>query len=128
VPEHDVEDLARRGYTCSQIIMMMTMRWMGIEDEYMVRAVKGLTMGMGIGHACGIVTGAACALSLAHGARGMSELFPLFHRWFYERFGEPCGGINCMDLLDGDIGSHMRVCPDMIMDSWENVLELLERQ
>ena len=124
--EYEADELARRGYTCSQIIMMMTMQRMGLEDEYLVKAVKGLTMGMGIGHACGIVTGAACALSLAHGARGMSELFPMFHKWFYEKFCEPCGSINCLDLLDGDIASHMRICPDMIMDSWENISELLE--
>lgn len=126
MPEYDVTELAMRGYTCSQIMVMMTMGEMDIEDEHLVRAVKGLSMGMGVGHACGIVTGAACALSLARGARGISELFPMFYGWFYEKFGKSCDGINCMDLLDGDISSHMRVCPDMIVESWEKLSELLE--
>ena len=126
MPENEVRELAMRGYTCSQIMVMMTLRRMEMEDEHLVRAVKGLSMGMGVGHACGIVTGAACALSLAQGARGISELFPMFYGWFYEKFAESCGSINCQDLLDGDISAYMRVCPGMMTDSWEKLSELLD--
>jgi C_GCAxxG_C_C family probable redox protein len=123
----NVDELTMQGFSCSQVILMMTMDQIGMdEDENLVRAMKGLTQGMGVGHACGIVTGAACAFSLAAGARGASELFPLFYQWFYENYGEACGGINCLELLDGDINSRLRVCPEMISASWGKVSELLE--
>jgi hypothetical protein len=127
VPKYDVDELNRQGFSCSQVIIMMTMDQIGMEeDENLIRAARGLTQGMGIGHACGIVTSVSCALSLAFGARGASELFPQFYEWFYETYGEDCGGINCMELLGGDINERFRVCPGMIRDSWEKLSELLE--
>jgi hypothetical protein len=108
-------------------MVMMTMKLMRMEDENLVRAARGLSLGMGIGHACGIVTGAACALSLAHGARGMSELFPEFCGWFDENYGNAAGGIKCLELLAGDMNERWRVCPEMIRESWFKLEELLEK-
>jgi hypothetical protein len=126
LPKYTVDELNRKGFSCSQIMLMMTMDLIGMEeDEYLVRAVKGLTQGMGIGHACGIVTGAACSFSLARGQSGLTELFPMFYEWFYEKYGEECGGINCMELLEGDINAKLRVCPGMIGNSWDKASELL---
>lgn len=124
---HEVRELIRSGFTCSQIMVMMTMRQMDIEDEYLVRAVKGLTLGMGVGHACGIVTGAACALSLAHGLRGMSELFPMFYRYFFERYGETCESINCIDIRGGDLTPRLCVCAEMIEHSWDTLSLILAK-
>jgi hypothetical protein len=123
----NVDELNRQGFSCSQVVVMMTMTQIGIEDENLVRAVRGLSLGMGIGHVCGIVTGAACALSLAHGQRGMSELFPEFYKWFDEKYGNSCGAIKCSEILDGDIDAKIRICPGMVTNSWNVIAELLEK-
>jgi hypothetical protein len=109
-------------------MVIMTMGLMQIEDENLIRASRGLSLGMGIGHACGIVTGAACALSLACGARGISELFPEFYRWFDENYGNSSGGIKCLELLGGDMNERWRICPEMIRESWYKLEYLLEKQ
>ena len=127
MPEYEVDELYRQGFSCSQIMVMMTMSQMGIEDENLVRAARGLSLGMGIGDACGIVTGAACAFSLARGASGMSGLFPEFYGWFGENYGNSSGGIKCLELLDGDMNARWRICPDMIRESWYKIEELLDR-
>ncbi|MDR1510721.1 MAG: hypothetical protein LBS53_13935 [Synergistaceae bacterium] len=50
--KYDVDGLTIQGFSCSQVMLMMTMDQIGMEeDENLVRAMKGLTKGMGIGHA-----------------------------------------------------------------------------
>ena len=44
------------GRSCSQCMMLLAMQALGIEDENLLHAMKGLSGGMGIGHVCGIVT------------------------------------------------------------------------
>jgi hypothetical protein len=127
--QYDVDELGRQGFSCSQIMLIMTMELIGMEeDEFLVRASRGLSLGMGVGHACGIVTGAACAFSLACGAQGISQLFPLFYEWFYDSYGQDCGSINCNELLAGDFNDRMRICPDMIRESWKMAEALLTRR
>ncbi|MGI6404671.1 MAG: C-GCAxxG-C-C family protein [Oscillospiraceae bacterium] len=120
------EDLLAKGYSCSQTIMMMTMQRLGIEDEHLVRAMKGLSGGMGIQHACGIVTGAACAFSLADPQQGITTMFPAFFERFYNTYGDDVESIHCIELLHGDYENRKEVCPGMIAEAWQMVNEVLQ--
>ena len=115
-----------QGYSCSQVMMMMSMHCLQMKDENIIKAMKGLSGGMGIRHACGIVTGAACAFSLAAPERGLTELFPLFYEQFHHTYGDDAGGINCIELLNGDFESHRQICPDMIEKSWDMAYSVLK--
>jgi hypothetical protein len=121
-----VRQLISEGKSCSQVMMCMTMERLGIEDEYLVRAMRGLAGGMGVRHACGIVTGIACAMGLADERLGFSIMFPELYHWFYETYGEASGGINCHDLLDGDESNRSLRCPEMMDRTWEKAAEILE--
>jgi hypothetical protein len=100
---------------------------LGIEDEYLIKARKPLSGGMGIYHACGIITGTASAMSLADERLGFNIMFPELYHWFYETYGEDHGGVNCYDLLDGDESSRGSRCPAMMDKTWEKAAEILEK-
>ncbi len=121
-----VRELLLQGYTCSQIMVLMTMNRLGLEDSELVKAVNGLAGGMGIQHACGIVTGAACACSLASPEQGAKELFPAFYERFYQAFCSEHGSILCIDLLDGDPEGYKQRCPGMIEQAWDILESVLK--
>jgi hypothetical protein len=122
-----VWQLISEGKSCSQVMMCMAMERLGVEDEYLVQAMRGLSRGMGIRHACGVITGAACAMGLADERLGFNVMFPELYHWFYEAYGEDHGGINCQDLLDGDDRNRGSRCPEMISKTWEKAAEILEK-
>ncbi|MDR1204641.1 MAG: C-GCAxxG-C-C family protein [Peptococcaceae bacterium] len=122
----DVRQLMSEGKSCSQVMIQMSMRKLGIEDEHLIRAARGLSMGMGIRHACGILTGIACGMSLADERLGYNIMFPELFKWFYETYGDDHGGVLCAELMDGDDGNRRLRCPEMIDKTWEKACEILE--
>jgi hypothetical protein len=121
-----IRQLMNEGNSCSQVMMGMAMKKLGIEDAHLIRAMRGLSMGMGIRHACGILTGIACAMSLADERLGYKIMFPELFKWFYETYGDDHGGVLCAELMDGDDGNRPLRCPEMIDRTWEKACEILE--
>ena len=66
-------NLARQGFYCSQIVVLLGLEVRGEENPALVRALAGLSYGGGGGRgSCGAFTGACCLLGLFAG-RGRAE-------------------------------------------------------
>ena len=124
-----LRELRENGESCSQVMMHMTMMRLGVEDEHLIAAMKGLAGGMGSSarHACGILTGIASAMALADVKKGPELMFPEMYKWFSETYGEDHGGVKCTELLDGDFNNRFARCSSMIEDSLEKAAEILSK-
>jgi hypothetical protein len=104
--------LAAKGYTCSQIMIQLALKTLGVENPDLVRAMAGLAYGCGNGQAaCGALTGGCCLIALyaakgndtetaaEHLPRMLNELV----QWFETEVGGRYGGIIC-DVITGEGG------------------------
>jgi hypothetical protein len=129
-----VMQLAGRGYCCSQIMALTALNDMGRDNPDLIRTMAALCSGMGDGAgACGVYSGAVCALAL-HAGKGcdaemQDERLPLLidemRDWFLERTS--CfGGTSCAAVCGNEDG---RAAPDrcgpLIGDAVIRVKELL---
>ncbi len=128
--------LAGRGYSCSQIMIQLALEAQGKANPDLVRAVSGLSDGIGTGQcACGVLTGGACVLGLYAG-RGLDReqaderLAPMLEElveWFHETVGDRYGGIVC-HIITGDPpnqGAAMSKCGDIMMQTYAKAMEIL---
>lgn len=119
-------ELRLKGYCCSQIIMIM-----GLEDAHraenpdLIQAVRGLCNGVQTGMICGILTSAACLLSLLQPEKA-DILIADITEWFKSEYGEGCGGICCSDILAGDRMKPFTLCPQILAATYDKVLEMVE--
>ena len=66
-------ELGMQGFECSQILMMLALETDGCENPDLIRAMSGLTGGMGhCQKECGALTGGCCVLGYFAG-RGSTE-------------------------------------------------------
>ena len=107
-PYLDILTLRHEGYCCSQIIMKLVLRDLGLENPELVRSMAALCYGSGHeSGTCGILTAAACALSLSLGDNPKRELvasdLPLLLGelvgWFTAQVESAYGGIRCEEIL-----------------------------
>ncbi len=124
------------GLCCSQIMVALALEDQGEENVPLVRSMAGMCHGMGdCSGPCGVLTGAACALSL-YAAKGSAEeqeheRFPLilatFTEWFQETMAAAHGGIMCKDIMgDGTCGNpDKQHCADIMTQGYLKCLEIL---
>lgn len=107
-PYLDILSLRHEGYCCSQIIMKLVLQDLGQENPELVRSMAALCYGSGSSTGtCGLLTGAACALSLCLGNGSESELaasdLPLLLGelvgWFTSKTESAYGGVLCGEIL-----------------------------
>lgn len=89
-------ELGMQGFECSQILMMLALETDGCENPDLIRAMSGLTGGMGhCQKECGALTGGCCVLGYFAG-RGSTEeiehnqfqkIVQDYVNWFQEEFG-----------------------------------------
>lgn len=126
-------ELSQKGYFCAQILIKLALELDGKEDPDLIRAMSGLNGGLGFcGRACGALTGGCAALGYFAGKGEddeleSSELKPMiaeYVAWFDGYCGQ-FGGDSCEDILQGDPTRKMSVCPGIVADSYEKLLEIL---
>jgi hypothetical protein len=118
----EIFDYKMKGYCCSQIIMDMGLKRLGIEDQTLVDAMAGLCFGMNHGKNCGILSAGMCLLNLADPeAAGMTHARDLLE-WFEDAYG----AIDCDDLLEGDPLNKVEKCPLMIENTFMRISEMLD--
>ena len=119
-------ELRLKGYCCSQIIMIM-----GLEDAHrdenpdLIQAVRGLCNGVQTGMLCGILSSAACLISLLQPENAVILIADIVE-WFESEYGESHGGICCKDILAGDLIKRFTLCPQILAATYDKVKELLE--
>jgi len=126
-------ELAGQGFFCAQIIMTIALESEGKKDEDLIRAMGGLSGGLGFtGDVCGALSGGCCMLSYFAGKGEPDEMeHPEFREmtaelvaWFKEYTAE-YGGHSCTNILSGDQRNRMQRCPVMIQAVFEKCMELL---
>ena len=121
----EVLRLSGDGYCCSQIMVLMGLDAIGDENPELLESVAGLCGGLHSGLLCGILTGAACLLSMIDRINAKAVMIPKLTAWFKEQY-EPCyGGISCVEIIEDNPGNRMDRCPRMMAETYEKCRELL---
>lgn len=123
-----------KGYACSQTMLLIALDLEGKENPDLVRAIGGLRGGLdGSGEVCGALSGGMCFLSYFGGRGGDDEVentnLPSMSKELYEWFVEytaEYGGIDCRQILSGDLRNRVERCPMVVRDTLEKCLLLLQ--
>lgn len=129
-----VAELSLQGFSCSHIMVMVGLDAQGESNVDLLRAMSGLSGGMGCGLACGALTGGCCFLGMYAGKGGRNEeaderLKPMLDEyvdWFRDEYSERYGGTDCAKITQGDPRLKVERCPDLILQSVQKAREILE--
>ncbi len=121
----EIRRLAKEGYCCSQIMVKMGLDARGEDNPELLDAVAGLCNGIHLGLCCGILTGAACLLSLLDKKNAASNMIPRLVDWFETTYTQSYGGISCDQILDGNHMKKFERCPRIMEETFEKCRELL---
>jgi hypothetical protein len=127
--------LGQKGYSCSQIILLLGLEMRGETNSGLVRAMAGLAYGCGSGHGtCGALTGGCCLLALYAGKGGDDErpserlelMLQELSDWFADRIGSASGEMSC-DSIVGEAGpaASRQRCGAIVGDTYTKVMEIL---
>jgi len=127
--------LAQKGYTCSQILILLALEARGEQNPALVRAAAGLAYGCGTGKGtCGVLTGGSCVIALFAGKGSdeeqESEKFLLMLQdlsdWFSDHVGSQYGGIECQAILgeEGPAAARQK-CGAILAETYAKVMEIL---
>lgn len=129
-------ELAGKGYSCAQMVMLGGLRLMGRENPDLTRALAGLAQGVGCsGEICGALSGAVCLVAL-HTGKGLDhedalpESAPLMND-LVEWFREEAGALTCDAILGAQnetgVGRAMNagLCGALVLKSWTRAVAML---
>lgn len=128
-------DLSSKGYYCSQILMKIILDNEGKENSDLIRAMGGLIGGLGFNqNICGALSGGACVIGY-FASKGeddeiedenLNVMIKELIDWFKEE-GSNNKGINCSDILDGDFNNKTHICPKLVLNTFEKIIEILSK-
>ena len=130
-----ISQLHLQGFHCAQVLLIMGLEQQGKEDPDLIRAMNGLSGGLGFqGKTCGALAGGACLLALFAGRgtvaeteqRSMNLMIQQLVEWFEVKLGQEFGGIDCKTILGDDPWNRMTRCPRLINETYFMVRELLK--
>jgi len=127
--------LAQKGYTCSQILILLALEARGEQNPALVRSAAGLAYGCGTGKgSCGVLTGGSCVIALFAGKGSDEEhesekLTLMLHDlsdWFFDHVGSQYGGIECQAIVgdEGPAAARQR-CGAILGETYAKVMEIL---
>jgi hypothetical protein len=117
--------LSSEGYCCSQIMIQVGLEAKQEENPELLDAVAGLCNGIHRGLCCGILTGAACLLSLYDKKKAASFMIPMLVDWFEMTYTQTYEGITCEDILDQNSMNRLSRCPKILEETIIKCRELL---
>lgn len=126
--------LAKQGFYCSQILLLMGLEAQGKNNVDLVRSMSGLTGGLGFsGELCGALTGGACLLGLYAGRGTPDEeederldlMIGELVQWFADEYGKKYGGIKCENILGDDPTARTTRCPGIVLQTYGKIKDLL---
>ena len=132
-PYLDILSYKQNGLCCSQIMVKLVLADLGLDNPDLVRGVAALCYGGGhLSGTCGVLTGAACALSVSLG-RGLgheqaSPELPLLLGelvdWFTAEAESVYGGIHCGEILAAS--PDKRGCTLLLISTLEKIRSIPE--
>ena len=130
-PYLDILSLRQNGLCCSQILVKLVLRDLGRENPDLVRSMAALCFGGYTGGTCGILTGAACALSLYLRSNPDREqqdpllpsLLVELSDWFAIQTERTYGGIRCEEILSAS--PDKRACTLLLISTLEKLQSMM---
>ena len=120
------QEMLDEGAHCSQCVFSYWAERLSIDDEFAMRVVSGLGMGVNHGDSCGAVTSTTLAFGLVNGFSDVSESgsdggVEDLVKEFEAAFAERNGSLLCRDLLSGgyDAADLDATVPEGV-NPWEN--------
>ncbi|WP_026791917.1 DVU_1555 family C-GCAxxG-C-C protein [Pleomorphomonas oryzae] len=128
-----VAELLLDDFKCSHILMRLALEAQGRDDPDLVRAMSGLSLGMGQGFNCGALSAGCCVIGYYAGRGGDGEsehpelgaMLDDFVGWFTAAATGQYGGINCSDIMKFDESLKRDRCPALIIETWGKIKETL---
>ncbi len=125
----EVKKAAERGLLCSQIIVDIGLKYLGLQSQCLTKGAGGLVGAMGLQEAtCGALTGAACLMAFA-ALDSLGQGIYLLIEELESRFNELIAkypGNTCGRILDyHPTALPTEVCPPIIAGTLQIVLEIL---
>ncbi|NLY72173.1 MAG: C_GCAxxG_C_C family protein [Tissierellia bacterium] len=129
--------LAKEGFCCSQIMVLMDLRERGIENPELTRALSGLCGGIGgSGSTCGVLSGGVCLLGL-YGGKGSAEeeKDPRLNeaiKKYIDWFKESQGSLECREILGQETFEAMKQggypvnCGNIMSSGYRKLREIIE--
>ena len=130
-------ELSNCGYFCSQILAILLLETVGAENPELVRAMGGLNGGVGYSQGCcGCMTGGCCLISYFTGkgedtgyeSPEHKSALGEFTEWFKEEMMVRSGGIDCLDITNGNPARRLEECPEIIAATYEKCMEILSER
>jgi len=126
----EIKRAAGRGLLCSQIIVDVGLKHLGMRSQCLIKGAGGLVGAMGLQDAtCGALTGAACLIAFA-AIETLGQGIYLLIEDLESRFSKLVSqypGNTCGDILDYDPKKvPTEVCPPIIAGALQIALELLD--
>jgi len=127
-------ELSQQGFFCSQIMILLALEGEGKENPDLVRALGGLTGGLGFsGKICGALTGGCCLIAYFAGQgepdempdQHCNEMIQSLVTWFEKEYGTTYGGCDCKDILEDDPANKIIRCPQVVEAVYTYVMEEL---
>jgi C_GCAxxG_C_C family probable redox protein len=117
-------DRMAKGHSCAQAVCSALAEQMGVDYQTAVRVSSGFGGGMGLGSACGAVTGGIMAIGLKYGGPDRTAQMQAVKvvREFADRFRAQHKSINCTDLIGVDLSKIDLSKPDTIDDAYKAAL------
>lgn len=122
------------GFNCSQVILNMALDDLGKENGMLIRSMQAFGGGLGsTGHICGALLGGVCLLSLHAGKENVDDridenlnfMVAELVEWFKQEYGSSYGGMDCDQILEGNLLNIPQRCPDIILDVYNKTQEIL---
>jgi hypothetical protein len=127
--------LARKGYNCSQILILLALEARDEQSPALVRAAAGLAYGCGTGKgSCGVLTGGSCVLALfagkgsdeEHGSNKFILMLQELSDWFSEHVGGKYGGIECQAIVGEEgLSAARQRCGAILVETYTKVMAIL---
>lgn len=126
---------AGKGYSCSQILLLLALEARGEKNPALVRAVGGLAYGCGSSRGtCGVWAGGSCVLALFAGKgsdeeRESEKLMVMLEElsdWFSDRVGGQYGGTECRVIVgeEGPAAARQK-CGAILAETYAKVMDIL---
>ena len=126
---------ASKGYTCSQIMVLLSLNRRQDSNSGLVRAMAGLSYGCGSGNAtCGVLAGACCVIGYFAGKgsdeeTGNADLMLMLEElgdWFQDEIGSRHGGTTCQAIV-GDAGPEASrgICAGILSETYSRTIDVL---
>lgn len=130
-PYMEILQHRQNGLCCSQIIVKLVLRDLGQDNPDLVRSMAALCFGSHCGGVCGILTGAACALSLYlgnnTGREQQDDMLPLLlgelADWFNIKSTDAYGGSLCTEILSAS--PDKRACTQLLISTLEKLQSIM---